>query len=102
MELVGSIIYSMTPNTEHSELKELILENQRLLAENNELLKKMHRSTVRHFWLNVVWIVFLLGAPLVLLYQFVMPMYESLGGSETPALGEQIKDLNELRGFLQK
>ena len=99
---MGSIIYPMTTNTDNSELKELILENQRLLAENNELLKKMHRSTVRHFWLNVVWIVFLLGAPLVLLYQFVMPMYKSLGGSETPALGEQIKDLNELRGFLQK
>lgn len=86
----------------HEELKALILENQRLLAENNELLKKMHRSTVRHFWLNVIWIVFLLGAPLVLLYQFVMPMYASLGGTDTPALGEQLKDLNELRGFLQK
>ncbi len=92
----------MTPNTEHSELKGLILENQRLLAENNELLKKMHRSTVRHFWLNVIWIVFLLGAPLILLYQFVMPKYESLGGTDTPALGGQLKDLNELRGFLQK
>lgn len=86
----------------HEELKALILENQRLLAENNELLKKMHRSTVRHFWLNVIWIVFLLGAPLILLYQFVMPMYESLGGTDTPALGGQLKDLNELRGFLQK
>ena len=86
----------------HEELKALILENQRLLAENNELLKKMHRSTVRHFWLNVIWIVFLLGAPLILLYQFVMPIYESLGGTDTPALGGQLKDLNELRGFLQK
>jgi hypothetical protein len=86
----------------HEELKELILENQRLLAENNELLKKMHRSTVRHFWLNVIWIVFLLGAPLVLLYQFIMPMYESLNTGGTPSFGEQVKELNELRGFLQE
>ena len=92
----------MNPEHDHGELKALVLENQRLLAENNELLKKMHRSTVRHFWLNVVWIIFLLGAPLILLYQFIMPMYESVGGPDTPALGEQLKDLNELRGFLQK
>jgi hypothetical protein len=39
----------MNTDSERIELKELILENQRLLAENNELLKKMHRSVVRHF-----------------------------------------------------
>ncbi len=92
----------MNPNNGHFELKELILENQRLLAENNELLKKMHRSTVRHFWLNIIWIVFLLGAPLILLYQFIMPMYDSLGGADAPALGNQLKELNELKGFLQE
>ena len=92
----------MLEENRHEELKALILENQRLLAENNEILKKMHRSTVRHFWLNVVWIIFLLGAPLILLYQFIMPMYESLGGAESSSIGEQVKDFNELRGFLQE
>jgi hypothetical protein len=92
----------MNPNSGHEELKGLILGNQRLLAENNELLKKMHRSAVRHFWLNVIWIIFLLGAPLVLLYQFIMPMYDSLGGIGAPGLGEQLKEFNELRGFLQE
>ena len=86
----------------NDELKALILENQRLLAENNELLKKMTRSAARHFWLNVVWIIFLLGAPLILLYQFIMPMYESVGGADTSSLGDQVKELNELRGFLQE
>lgn len=91
----------MPPQNEHSELKALILENQRLLGENNELLKKMHKSAVRHFWLNVVWIVFLLGAPLLLLYQFIMPMYESLGTSPS-SINEQLKEVNELRSFLKE
>jgi hypothetical protein len=90
----------MNPNHEHSELKELILENQRLLAENNELLKKMHRGSVRHFWLNVVWVIFLLGAPAFLLYQFIMPMYESIGTSTT-SVSDQLQEVNELRDFLQ-
>ena len=91
----------MSPNNEHAELKELVLENQRLLAENNLLLKKMHRSTVRHFWLNVVWIIFLLGAPLILLYKFIFPMYESLG-TGTTSVSDQLQEINELRSFLQE
>ena len=92
----------MVDGNGHEELKALILENQRLLAENNELLKKMQRSAARHLWLNVIWIIFLLGTPLILLYQFIMPLYESLGGAEAPSFSEQVKDLNELRGFLQE
>ncbi len=91
----------MNPNHEHGELKELILENQRLLAENNMLLKKMHKSSVRHFWLNIAWIVFLIVSPMFLLYKFILPMYSSIGASTTSVSG-QLQDLNELRGFLQE
>ena len=86
----------MTP---HDELKALVLENQRLLAENNELLKKMHRSAVRHFWFNIAWIVVFLGLPLIAFYKLAMPMYQSFGSSPTN-LSEQLKDVQELKSFL--
>ncbi len=86
----------MTP---HDELKNLMLENQQLLAENNELLKKMHRSSVRHFWFNIAWIVVFLGLPLIAFYKLAMPMYESFGSTPT-SLSDQLQDVKEIKSFL--
>lgn len=83
------------------ELKALVLENQRLLAENNALLKKMHKSAVRHFWFNIAWIVIFLGLPLLAFYKLAMPFYSSFeasGGS----LNGQLQQLNELQGLLEQ
>ena len=91
----------MNPNQEHSELKALILENQRLLTENNELLKKMRQAAVRHFWFNVAWIIIFLGLPLIAFYKLVMPFYSSLETSSGSLQG-QLKELNELRGYLEQ
>ncbi len=81
----------MNPNTDHSELKELILENQKLLAENNMLLKKMHRSAVRHFWFNIAYIFVFLGLPVIIYYYFLAPYLETFesfmpGSSNIPEL----------------
>lgn len=86
----------MTP---HDELKNLMLENQQLLTENNELLKKMHRSSVRHFWFNIAWIVVFLGLPLIAFYKLAMPMYESFGSTST-SLSDQLQDVKEIKSFL--
>ena len=86
----------MTP---HDELKNLMLENQQLLAENNELLKKMHRSAVRHFWFNIAWIVVFLGLPLIAFYKLAMPMYQSFSPTST-TLTDQLKDVQELKSLL--
>ncbi len=91
----------MNPESSHNELKSLILENQRLLSENNNLLKKMHRSAVRHFWLNIVWIVIFLGLPLLAFYKLVMPFYSSFETSGN-SLQSQLNELNELKGFLEQ
>lgn len=90
----------MNPNQEHSELKELILENQRLLAENNMLLKKMHRSAVRHLWFNVAWIVLFFVLPLIALYKLAIPMYSSFSG-ESMSVDESLKDMQELKSLLE-
>ena len=48
----------------------LARENNRLLIENNEMLKKMERRYVRNFWFKVVWFILLFLLPLLLLPYF--------------------------------
>ncbi len=89
----------MESNGEHAELKALILENQRLLAENNELLKKMHRSARRHFWLNMAYIFVFLGLPVIVYYYFLAPYLETFE-SIVPQMDvmPELKALLELQG----
>jgi len=69
----------MSPNnTEHGELKALILENQQLLAENNLILKKMRRVAIWDFALRMVMMALFLGLPLLVYYYAIAPYYESL------------------------
>jgi hypothetical protein len=86
----------MEPNSEHAELKSLILENQRLLQENNEILKKMHRSAVRHFWFNIAYIVVFLGLPVIVYYYLLAPYLETFE-SAMP----QSDTLEELKSLLE-
>ncbi len=82
---------------EQSILHELILENQRLLTENNQLLKKIRRSAVISFWVRLVWTMILIGIPFVLYYFVIEPYFESLGSSfETFQQG-----LQEIPGWKQ-
>lgn len=66
---------------EQQQIRELILENQRLLTENNQLLKKMNRRSVIGFWLRLAWFLFILGIPFVLYFYVIQPYFESLGSS---------------------
>ena len=66
---------------EREVLHELMLENQRLLTENNLLLKKIRKSAMLSFWLKIIWIFVIIGAPLVLYYYVVEPYFTSLGSS---------------------
>jgi hypothetical protein len=87
----------MTPN---DELKEILLENQKLLIENNTLLKKLHRGAVRHFWFNIAWIFLFLVLPLIALYKLAMPFYGSFQAPPS-TLDDKVQQLNELRGLLE-
>ena len=60
---------------------ELLRENQRLLTENNTLLRKMHRSAVIGFWFKIVWIAVLIGAPFILYVYVLKPYLEVLPGA---------------------
>lgn len=66
---------------EHQMLHELMLENQRLLAENNQLLRKIRKASVWSFWLRVVWTLIILGAPFLIYYYLLEPYFEAFGSS---------------------
>jgi hypothetical protein len=87
----------MVPDNEEKQIRELILENQRLLAENNHLLKQMNRRSIVGFWLRLAWTAFLIGLPFVLYYYVIEPYFTSLGSSfETFRAG-----LQEVPGWKQ-
>lgn len=72
----------MLPNKdEHQLLHELMLENQRLLTENNQLLKKMNRRSILSFWIKIIWLLFIIGAPFILYYYVIEPYFTSFGSS---------------------
>ena len=69
---------SSVTRAEVDELEETVQENKRLLEENNRLLKKINRSNTWAFWLRLLWMAVLLGAPFLLYYYLLAPYYESL------------------------
>ncbi len=72
----------MLPDKDTQEtLHELMLENQRLLKENHDLLEKINRRSIWSFWLKVIWFMILIGLPFVLYYYVIEPYFTSLGSS---------------------
>lgn len=71
-------------------LHELMLENQRLLTENNQLLKKLRKASIFNFWFRAVWIAVLIGLPFIMYYFLIEPWFASFGSSfETFQAGMQ-------------
>jgi Trk-type K+ transport system membrane component len=68
---------------DHQEMANLMRENQRLLAENNSLLKKIHRSNMITFWVRIAWILFIIGIPFILYFYVIEPYFDALGSSFT-------------------
>lgn len=89
----------MTPEEQYFELRGILLENQRLLAENNDMLKKQQTKNKRDFWLKVVWFFFIIVAPMILFYSYVVPMYSSLGSEGS--LQNSMDQLNQLNALLK-
>ncbi len=62
-------------------LRDVLLENQRLLTENNQLLRQMKKAAWWGFWLKIASLLILVGAPFLLYYWFLEPYFLSLGSS---------------------
>jgi len=87
----------MPPNTE---LEKNIEHNSKLLEENNQILKKIHRNAVWGFWLRVAWYLILIGLPFVVYFYIIEPYFEFFGANyETFRAG--IGEIPGLKGFEQ-
>ena len=71
----------METNNEHSEMKQLLEENNTLLKENTTLLRKVHRNALIAMWLRLGWYVLLIGLPFLLYFYVLEPYFELLGSS---------------------
>ncbi len=66
---------------ERQMLHDLLLENQRLLTENNQLLHKIQKRALWSMILKIAWFLIIIGAPFIVYYYFVEPYFSSLGSS---------------------
>ena len=82
---------------EYTRLYELMLENQRLLTENHNLLKKMRRSSIISFWFRVIWTLFIIGIPFILYFYVIEPYFEAFDSS----IEEFKEGLREVPGWKQ-
>lgn len=58
---------------DHEELKRLLLENQKLLTDNNRLLRKMRRDAIVGVVFKLIWLALMIGLPFYLYFYFIEP-----------------------------
>ncbi len=95
----------MSPETpDHDLIKKLLLENQRLLEDNNKLLHKMRRSAQIGLIFRIIWFVIIFAAPFYFYITYIQPNFEALQektnfleqfNSENSQLGEWYKNLTQ-------
>lgn len=83
--------------TEHDKIQRLLLENQKLMTENNTLLKQLERRARVSMWLRIIWFLFIIGLPFVLYFYVVEPYFDALGSS----FGTFREGLQEIPGWKQ-
>lgn len=71
-------------------LEKEVEENQKVLEENNKLLRKIYRQSKVAFWVTIVWYVLLIGLPFAVYFYVLEPYFTALGSSyETFSTGMQ-------------
>ena len=82
---------------DHEKIQRLLLENQKLMAENNEILKKLKRNSAISLWMKIIWFLFIIGLPFVIYFYVVQPYFDALGSS----FGTFQEGLQEIPGWKQ-
>ncbi len=70
-----------------NELEEVLLETYRLTKENNQFLRKMRRDARWAFWFKILYILILLGLPILLYTYYIKPQVQSLSNFQTAITG---------------
>jgi len=73
-------------------LQDLVKENTRLTRENNRLLKKLWRAHVLSFWSRVLFLVVIVGLPIVA-YRYFLADYIAEVRDNVDAVQEKIERL---------
>ncbi len=88
---------SETEKDDHESINELIRQNQELLSQNHELIKKLYRNTIWSFYIKIIGFLIIVGAPVALYYYVLEPYFDSVGSSfQTFVIG-----LQEVPGWKQ-
>ena len=92
------------PDPNQTDIKSAIEKNSKLLQENNQLLKKIHRNGIWGFWLRILWYTILIGLPFALYFYVLEPYFEAMGSSyETFKAGvNEIPGLKGLDNLLER
>ncbi len=88
----------MPPGNNDPEVKKLLKQNAELIAENNELLKKIHRNGLWAFWLRILWYVVIIGFPFALYFYVLEPYFTALG-SNYEVFKAGIQEIPGLKGM---
>lgn len=84
-------------NEQPKTLHEQVQENQRLVSENNRLLRSLIRRQRVSFWFRMASLLIFLGAPFLVYYYVLQPYFQTFGSSfETFQQG-----LQEMPGWKQ-
>lgn len=84
----------------HERIEALLKENQRILAENNLLLRRMHRTAVLSSLFRFLWFLILLGTGVYVYFTYIQPNLETIK-SELNTLREMVPDSNSFRQFYE-
>lgn len=68
----------MFEDSQQSETKQLLQENQRLLIENNQMLHKMRRSSIISALFRFLWFLVVFGSIGYVYFNYVRPNIESI------------------------
>lgn len=88
----------MDDNHPHEEIKMLLMENQRLLRENNQMLHKMRRATLLSAFFRVLWLAVVVGLSIYAYFEFVEPnlVYMKKGINYIHEMSKNTSDFKEL------
>ncbi|MBP9836390.1 MAG: hypothetical protein KBC78_00985 [Candidatus Pacebacteria bacterium] len=63
---------------DNNEIKALLRENQRLLVENNQLLRQMRKGTIIATIFRLIWFVIVIFIPLYIYFYYIAPNWENI------------------------
>jgi hypothetical protein len=82
----------------HEELLRLTRENNELIKQNHEYLRKMYRNDMIGMTLRIVWYSLLIGLPFAMYFYVLQPYFEAFG-SNYELFRQGIAEIPGLKGL---